>query len=227
MSIVIPVFRDADALCSLLAQLSELRKQGAEIIVVGTTDESSAASLAESGADRYLTTQRNRGMQLAHGAAHATRELLWFLHADTRLPREASALVCNALTSRPWGRFDVAFDTASPSLRVVAWMMNRRSCWSGIATGDQGMFMRLDAYRAAGGFQPIPLMEDIALSRALRRASVGGQPACIATPLTTSSRKWQRDGVVRTIIRMWWWRFRFWRGERPEVLAKEYYSDFV
>jgi rSAM/selenodomain-associated transferase 2 len=224
---VIPVFRDAEALRSLLAQLRDIREQGAEIIVVGTADDLSATSVATSGADRYLVSQRNRGMQLALGAAHATREWLWFLHADTRLPRDASVLVSNALASRPWGRFDVAFDPATPALRIVAWMMNRRSCWSGIATGDQGMFMRRDAYRAVGGFPPFPLMEDIALSRALRRSPEGGRPACIATSLTTSSRKWQRDGVVRTIIRMWWWRFRFWRGERPETLAKEYYRDFV
>ncbi|MGL4230692.1 MAG: TIGR04283 family arsenosugar biosynthesis glycosyltransferase [Casimicrobium sp.] len=223
---MIPVYRDADALRSLLTQLGDARAHGAEVIVVGTKDDSSSALIAQTGADLYLISQRGRGAQLGLGAEHATRELLWFLHADTQLPQNASALVCAALATHAWGRFDVAFDAATPMLKIVAWMMNRRSRWSGIATGDQGIFVRRDAYRAVGGFQLLPLMEDIALSDALRRAPEGGKPACIASKLITSSRKWQREGVLRTIARMWWWRFRFWRGVHPEILAKEYYSDF-
>jgi rSAM/selenodomain-associated transferase 2 len=227
LCIVIPVYRDADALQSLLSQLKEAREGGAEVIVVGTPDDNLSADIARRGASRYIVAKRGRGAQLASGAAASSRALLWFLHADSILPTNAPALVCDALAARTWGRFDVAFDSDSLALRLVAAMMNLRSRWSRIATGDQGIFIRRDMYEAAGGFLAMPLMEDIALSNALRRLPNAGAPACIRQPLITSARKWQREGIVRTIVRMWWWRFRFWWGVRPETLAQEYYRDLV
>lgn len=227
LAIVIPVFRDSVALANLLAQLQDARDAGAEIIVVGTHDEQSSELIAQRDADRYLAVQRGRGLQMASGAAATTRELLWFLHADTRLPPNAAQLVCDALATHTWGRFDVALDAPGISFRVVAAFMNWRSRATGIATGDQGIFVRRASYEAVGGVPPIPLMEDIALSRKLRGWPGGGAPACIRPPLVTSARKWQRDGIVVTIVRMWRWRYRFWRGEHPKTLAQEYYRDFV
>jgi rSAM/selenodomain-associated transferase 2 len=225
LSIVIPVYRDDAALTQLLAQLRDAREAGAELIVVGTTTDASSETIAKHAAVRYIAVERCRGAQLASGAAASSRELLWFLHADTKLAQDAPHLVCEALATHAWGRFDVAFDDASPLLRLVATMMNWRSRVSGIATGDQGIFVRRGTYNAIGGFQSIPIMEDIALSRALRESSVGGAPACIRTPLVTSARKWKREGVVKTIARMWVWRFRYWCGTSPAVLAREYYRD--
>lgn len=225
LAIVIPVFRDSDALRALLVQLCATRLQGAEVIVVGTHDDTSSEEIAIRNADQYLRVARGRGNQLANGAAATDRPLLWFLHADTTLPGDAARLVCDALATHTWGRFDVKFDDARWSLRLVAAMMNWRSRATGVATGDQGVFVRRASYEAVGGFPAIPLMEDIALSRALLNSRIGGAPACLRTPLIVAARKWQRDGVFLTIIRMWRWRFRYWRGVSPETLAQEYYGD--
>jgi rSAM/selenodomain-associated transferase 2 len=229
LSIVIPVYRDQRALESLLWQLKSARDHGAEIIVAGTHDDPGSLNVATERADRYVVSQRGRGIQLAAGAAACSpnRSLLWFLHADTQLPESvnACARVLASLEHHAWGRFDIAFDDRSFFMRLIAVMMNARSRLTGIATGDQGMFVRRDVYRAVGGFPSFSMMEDVALSRALLRSAVGGRPSCVGMPIITSARKWQRDGVLRTIIRMWWWRFRFWWGESPETLAKEYYRD--
>jgi rSAM/selenodomain-associated transferase 2 len=232
LAIVIPVYRDFDALKLLLKQLNEACRSGAELIVVGTHDDTQRAdveSAAHRANARYIASQRGRGAQLAAGAlaVSANRTMLWFLHADSVLPDDAAALVCNALSHHPWGRFDVKFDHASFMLNVVAATMNFRSAVTGIATGDQGMFVRRDLYQSVGGFLSLPLMEDIALSRVLCRSTAGGKPARIRVPITTYARKWQREGTFRTIMRMAWWRFRFWWGVRPEILAQEYYRDLA
>ncbi len=227
LAIVIPVYRDDAALSRLLAQLRSAQDIGAEIIVVGTTDDPSSQVVATQAAARHIAVARCRGAQLAAGAAASSRELLWFLHADTTLPPNAAQRVCEALASHKWGRFDIAFNDRSPLLRLVAALMNWRSRMSAIATGDQGIFVRREAYDAVGGFQPIPLMEDVALSRALRASAAGGMPARVRTPLVTSARKWKREGILKTIVRMWMWRFRYWRGVSPDVLAREYYRDLA
>jgi rSAM/selenodomain-associated transferase 2 len=227
LSIVIPVYRDAQALCALLRQLRSAREQGAEIVVVGVHNDDSCIDVARLEKCRYIASERGRGIQLAAGATAASGSLLWFLHADVIVPARAAALVCSALAARKWGRFDVRFDNDAMIFQIVAKMMNWRTQKSGIATGDQGIFVCRNVYEAAGGFRLIPLMEDIALSRALRRPEMGGSPARIRHPIIASARKWEREGIIRTIVRMWWWRFRFWWGTNPETLAQEYYREFT
>jgi rSAM/selenodomain-associated transferase 2 len=232
LAIVIPVYRDADALTALLHQLQHVSQSGAELVVVGAYDDTQRAdveSAVRNANVRYVVSKRGRGAQLTAGASaiSADRTMLWFLHADSVLPNDAAALVCSALLHSPWGRFDVNFDHTSFTLNIVAATMNFRSAVTGIATGDQGMFVRRDVYESVGGFLPLPLMEDIALSRALRRSPAGGMPARIRVRITTSARKWQREGTFRTIMRMAWWRFRFWWGIHPETLAQEYYRDLT
>ena len=119
-----------------------------------------------------------------------------------------------------WGRFDVRLAPSSPTLRLVAWMMNRRSRLTGICTGDQALFVRRELFNRLGGYAAIPLMEDIELSKRLKRIS---PPACIRQPLTTSSRRWQTQGVLRTIVLMWWLRLQYWAGVSPAKLVKKYY----
>ncbi len=219
-TIIVPVLDEAVGIEDCLAALQPLRAAGAEVIVVdgGSGDETVAR--ATPLADCVITAPRGRASQMNAGAGLATGEVLLFLHADTRLPEGALVLVGEGLAGgRPWGRFDVRITGRSAWLSVVAALMNRRSRLTGIATGDQAMFVTRQAFRAVGGFPDIPLMEDIALSRRLLALS---RPACLAAKVTTSGRRWERHGVWRTILRMWQLRLRYFLGADPRRLAREY-----
>lgn len=219
LSVIVPVLDESAGVAACLRSLAPLRDRGAEVIVVdgGSTDGTPA--LAQSLADAVLSSPRGRARQMNVGARRARGDALLFLHADTLLPEGADRLVREALATKDWGRFDVRIDSASPSLRVVAMLMNLRSRWTGVATGDQAMFVRRSAFEAAGGFPDIALMEDIALSRTLRAR---GRPACLRERVVTSGRRWERGGVARTILLMWRLRFAYWRGADPADLARRY-----
>lgn len=154
------------------------------------------------------------------GAALARGDVLLFLHADTQLPADADAEVRQAIASGAlWGRFDVRICGQAWMLRVVAALMNARSRWSGIATGDQALFVRREVFERLGGFPDQPLMEDIEMTKRLRQLA---RPACLRAQVTTSGRRWDSRGVWRTIFLMWRLRWRYWRGEAPEQLAQAY-----
>ena len=155
------------------------------------------------------------------GAAAARGRALIFLHADTRLPADAGRCVVDALSRRDrvWGRFDVTIAGRSAWLPMIAAMMNRRSRWTFIATGDQAMFMTRDAFNRLDGFADIPLMEDIEISGRLKKLS---PPACLAAKVTTSGRRWDTHGAWRTIGLMWWLRLRYFFGADPHRLAVAY-----
>jgi len=220
LSIIIPVLNEAETLASRLAALQGLRAGGVEVIVVdgGSTDGSPAR--AAPLADRVITAPRGRGRQMNAGAERATGDVLLFLHADTVLPDSATERIEAAVTGGAlWGRFDVRIEGASVMLPIVAALMNGRSRLTGIATGDQAIFTTREAFARVGGFPDIPLMEDIAFSSAMRRMA---RPACLAEKVTTSGRRWEKHGVWRTILTMWWLRLRFWLGVSPQALAREY-----
>jgi rSAM/selenodomain-associated transferase 2 len=221
LSIIIPVLDEAAGIAEALAALEPLRACGAEVIVVDGGSRDRTVEQARPLADLVLTAPRGRGSQMNAGAAAANGDVLLFLHADTRLPPAADRLVVDALahSKRTWGRFDVTIAGHSPLLRIVAAMMNWRSRVTGIATGDQAMFMTRDAFARAGGFPDIALMEDVVMSRRLKAI---GSPACLAARATTSGRRWDRDGVVRTIFMMWRLRFAFFLGAEPARLARQY-----
>jgi rSAM/selenodomain-associated transferase 2 len=154
------------------------------------------------------------------GAALAQGEVLLFLHADTRLPENADARILQGLAAgKAWGRFNVHIEGESRLLPVIAFFINLRSRATGIATGDQGIFVRRDAFQRVGGFPPLELMEDIALSRSLKRVS---RPLCLADKAVTSGRRWERRGVLRTVLLMGWLRLRFFFGAAPAKLARLY-----
>ena len=219
LSLVIPALDEAAGIQSSLRALQPLRARGAEVIVVDGGSTDATAALAAPLADRVLAAPRGRARQMNAGAAAASGEALVFLHADTRLPADADRLVAAALERHAWGRFDVDIDSRRASLRIVAAMMNLRSRLTGIATGDQAIFATAGAFRRIGGFPEIALMEDVAFSALARRLA---PPACLRERVLTSGRRWEKHGVLRTIVLMWRLRAAFAMGADPDTLARRY-----
>ena len=221
LSIVIPTLNEAAEIAGALDALQPLRARGCEVIVADGGSADGTVELARPLADRVLVAEHGRARQQNAGAAVATGDVLLFLHADTRLPPDADRIVLGRLemSGRGWGRFDVRLTGRHPLLRVIERMIGARSRLSGIATGDQAIFVRRDWFERAGGFPDIPLMEDVALSKALARL---GPPLCLRDTVTTSSRRWEQRGVIRTMLLMWRLRLEFWLGADPARLAERY-----
>lgn len=237
--VVVPVFNERDNLPALVAEVSRLRRNGASVVLVdgGSADgsllalqqqlSSSELTSPQPGFAQAIAGPRGRAAQMNAGVAWLRDRVgpgfddaaLLFLHADTRLPSNAVALIMQSLQTRVWGRFDVVLDGKPMMLRVVATMMNLRSRLTGIATGDQAIFVRAQAFARVGGFANQPLMEDIALSKALKTL---GWPACLRQRLRTSGRRWEQHGVWQTIVLMWQLRWAYWRGVPATELAKRY-----
>ena len=221
LSIILPALDEADIIADALAALAPLRQRGAEVIVVDGGSRDGTVDLARPAADRVIASPRGRAAQMNAGAALARGAVLLFLHADTRLPGNADALVLAGLerSGRAWGRFDIAIAGRSPLLAIVAAAINFRSRLTRIATGDQAIFVSRDVFAAVGGFPDIALMEDVALSRALKRIS---RPVCVAAKVTTSGRRWEQHGVLRTVVLMWRLRLAYFLGAEPATLARRY-----
>ena len=221
LSIIVPVLNEAAVLPALLAHLLPLLRQGCEVLIVDGGSEDGSANLAECAGFKVLHAPRGRARQMNSGAAQASGEVLLFLHADTQLPEGAVALVTQALSNGQhcWGRFDVRITGRHFMLRVVSRMMNVRSRLSGIATGDQAIFVKRAAFEAVGSFPDQALMEDVELSKRLRAIS---RPACIRRCVSTSGRRWETRGVWATILLMWRLRWDYWRGVPAAQLAKAY-----
>ena len=220
LSIVMPVLDEAAGITQALQALAPLRAAGHELIVVDGGSSDGTAALAMPGADQIVTSPRGRARQMNAGALRAQGDVLLFLHADTLLPEGAAQAVQRALAGgRRWGRFDVRISGSSGWLRVIAALMNTRSRITGIATGDQALFVERRLFNESGGYADQPLMEDIELSRRLRAV---GLPACLRERVLTSGRRWESRGVWRTIWLMWCLRWRYWRGASPEALARAY-----
>ena len=221
LSIVVPALNEAAGIVATLQALAPWRASGeAEVIVVDGGSSDGTHALAAAWADQVLASPRGRARQTNAGAAAASGEVLLFLHADTRLPHDAHAAIAHAITKgHAWGRFDVRIVGRSRWLPLVAAMMNARSRLTGIATGDQAIFVTRAAFDAAGCFPDQPLMEDVALTSRLRRI---GAPACLRQKVQTSGRRWDERGAWRTIVLMWRLRWLYWRGASAEALAAQY-----
>ena len=216
LSVVIPALNEARGIRAALEALAPLRARGHEVIVADGGSTDGTVQLASGFCTQVLNAPRGRALQMNAAARAATGEMLLFLHADTRLPPQADALVQASLKQHLWGRFDVEIEGSHPLLKVIAWSMNLRSRLTGIATGDQAIFVRRDAFP---GFAPIPLMEDIAFSKAMKRR---GAPACLRSRVRTSGRRWESRGVLRTVLLMWRLRLAYALGADPARLAEKY-----
>jgi rSAM/selenodomain-associated transferase 2 len=221
LSIVVPCLNEANGIAEALSALAPLRARGSEVIVVDGDSRDGTRERAARHADLVIRAPRGRAIQMNAGAARARGEILLFLHADTRLPDAADGLIVDGLkrSRRGWGRFDVTIASRHPLLPVVGRLMNLRSRLTGIATGDQAIFVTRSLFTAAGGYPEIALMEDIALCKRLKRY---GPPLCLKHRLTTSGRRWEKKGVLRTIGLMWRLRLAYWLGADPGKLAARY-----
>jgi rSAM/selenodomain-associated transferase 2 len=216
LSIIVPALDEAPGIEACLAALQPMRARGVEIVVAdgGSRDETRA--LAAPLADLVLQSPRGRARQMNAGAAASRGDVLAFVHADTILPAGADGAIAGAVSrGSRWGRFDVSIAGSDPLLAIVAAMMNARSRLTGVATGDQAIFVR----REVGCFDEIPLMEDVALCKRLKRA---GPPACLRERVVTSARRWERRGTLRTIVLMWRLRLAYALGADPRGLARRY-----
>lgn len=220
ITLLIPVLDEAATLPAALAALQPLRRDNVEIIVVDGGSIDGTPGFAEGNADRVVSSDRGRAIQMNAGAAASRGDILLFLHADTRLPPDAIDTIRAAGDSGArWGRFDVRIDSAAPLLRLVGWAMNTRSRLTGIATGDQAIFVERRLFETIGGFPEQPLMEDVALSAKLKRLA---RPACLRAQVSTSARRWESNGIIRTILLMWFLRARYFFGADPRDLAVAY-----
>jgi rSAM/selenodomain-associated transferase 2 len=216
LSVVVPALNEAPGIRAALEALAPLRSRGHEVIVVDGGSTDGTPELAQGLCDRMLGAPRGRARQMNAGAAAASGNALVFLHADTRLPQDADTLILQSLRSFQWGRFDVQIEGRHRLLKLVACAMNLRSRLTGIATGDQAIFVRREAF---AGFPEIALMEDVAFCKAMKRL---GAPACLRAAVRTSGRRWESRGVLRTIFLMWRLRLMYFLGARPERLARIY-----
>jgi len=216
LSVIVPALNEAQGIGAALQGLAPLRARGHELIVVDGGSEDRTREIATPLCDRLVVAPRGRALQMNAGAHAASGDALVFLHADTRLPPQADAVILESLRTHSWGRFDVDIEGRHRLLPVIARAMNLRSRLTGIATGDQAIFVRREAFE---GFPEIALMEDVAFSKAMKRR---GPPACLRSRVLTSGRRWESRGVLRTVALMWRLRLLYCLGARPEALARRY-----
>jgi rSAM/selenodomain-associated transferase 2 len=216
LSVVVPALNEARGIRAALEALAPLRARGHEVIVVDGGSSDGTAQLAVGLCDQVLNVRRGRAVQMNAGGRAARGDALVFLHADTQLPGGADDLILSSLKVHLWGRFDVEIESRHPLLRIVGSAMNVRSRLTGIATGDQAIFVRRDAF---AGFPEIALMEDVAFSKHMKQL---GPPACLREKVLTSGRRWESRGVLRTIVLMWRLRLLYFLGASPERLLRLY-----
>ncbi len=221
LSIIVPILNEAAGLPSMLAQLLKYQERACEVILVDGGSQDDSVAIARSAGLTVLISEPGRAAQMNLGAQAAKGGVLLFLHADTQLPEQADQTILQGLArdARHWGRFNVRISGRPVMLRVVANLMNIRSAWTGIATGDQAIFVRRQAFQQVGGFPRQALMEDIEFCKRIKARS---RPICLYEKVTTSGRRWEANGVWRTIVLMWSLRLAYFFGADPVKLAERY-----
>ncbi len=219
LSVIIPELNEAANIQACLAAQQRSLGHGCEIIVVDGGSTDTTIQLAEPLSDVVLKSDKGRAQQMNTGAAVAHGGLLLFLHADTLIEFDLEEALMSIFREQAWGRFDVRLSGGHFFLRVIGFFMNIRSRLTAIATGDQAIFITRDLFQKMGGFPDIELMEDIELSSRLKKIC---RPVCLHHTVISSSRRWEQQGIIRTVLKMWRLRFRYWLGTVPSVLAREY-----
>lgn len=224
ISIIIPSLNEEAHILSTLKPLQAMRQRGHQVILCDASSTDKTQQLAQPRVDKIISTEAGRSKQMNAGAKQAQYDILWFVHADTLVPEDADTLILSRLqsASKVWGRFNVQLSGHSWMFRIIERMMNLRSCLSGIATGDQGIFVQKSVFEQLGCYPDIPLMEDISLSKKLKNIS---RPACIDSALITSSRRWEQHGILRTVLLMWYLRLAYFLGVPSEKLAQRYQAS--
>lgn len=218
LSIIVPMLNEAECVGECLAGLQELRRAGHEVIVVDGGSNDASVALAMPLCDKLIDCAKGRARQMNAGAAAAEGDIYIFLHADTRFTFDPVEVLGDNRHDK-WGCFSVSLSGSHPLFRAFEFFINLRSRLTGIVSGDQTLFVCRDLFIRAGRFPEIPLMEDIAISRTLKRYR---RPLCLPNKVISSSRRWERNGIIRTMLRMWLRRFRYAMGVNPAYLAKDY-----
>ena len=221
LSIIIPALNEAEIIQSTLIKLQDLRARHHEVIMVDGGSHDNTIELATPLTDKIIKAGEGRARQMNAGVLQATGDVYWFLHSDSIIPDDADKLIqLNLTENKHWGRFNIRLSGKNITFRVIEFMMNVRSCMTGIATGDQGIFMKKAAFTKISGYKYIRLMEDIDISS--RLLAMFGRPVCIKSKLITSSRRWEKHGIVKTMLLMWRLRLAYFLGANPDNLAKRY-----
>ena len=219
LSIIIPALNEADNILHTLESLQNLRKTGHEVILVDGGSKDATCFIAKPKVDHLISCEPGRARQMNAGAKLATGKTFIFLHSDTQLPANLNEIFMHIQKQTYWGRFDICFSGELTIFRLIEYLINIRSRFTGIATGDQAIFMTRELFQLIGGFPDIPLMEDVAVSKRLKNII---RPVCLPEKVVTSSRRWEKNGILKTIILMWKLRFKYALGISPDVLAKQY-----
>lgn len=219
LSIIIPVRNEASHLPSLLNALQKRKSDNTEVIVVDGCSEDDTLNVICQRKNRILRSEPGRAQQMNTGARHAKGEYLWFLHADSKVDFDFESIIESGLKNKKWGWFNVRLSNTKIIFRVIESMMNYRSKITSVATGDQGIFIHKNIFIEQGLFPSIALMEDVKFSKKIRSSE---SPFISDTPLETSARRWEEDGPIRTIFKMWTLRLLFFLGASPNWLNKQY-----
>lgn len=219
ISIIVPVLNEEKKLPDLLSHLQVYREQGHELIIVDGGSSDNSLMLAQTSADNVIVSRKGRAIQMNSGASVAKGEVLLFLHSDTFLPETALNTIANFVMDSFWGRFDVRLSSNKFIFRIIESFINIRSRLTSINTGDQAIFIESQLFKAVGGFPEIALMEDVAISKKLKSIVL---PICLKQKVITSSRRWEKRGVVATVLLMWKLRLYYFFGVSPDRLNQLY-----